>query len=144
VKIIGSDGSVINEKAKTDTHDQVMIQGTLVSGAVLAFTIRSGAPFKGAPGLEWNIYGEKGEIRVKGPLAHVQMFGTTSIELFETDRDIVGNIELKKGTFEEMIPTHRNVARLYEAIAAGEKSVLCDFEGAVKRHELIEELYNQN
>jgi predicted dehydrogenase len=43
-----------------------------------------------------------------------------------------------------MDPINRNLARVYEAIAAGDKSLLCDFEDAVKRHHFIEEIYNQN
>lgn len=101
-------------------------------------------PFKDAPGLEWNIYGEKGEIRIKAPNAHIQIYGATSIELHDFQSDKIEKIEPKKGTFADMYPTHRNVARVYEAIAAGDKSVLCDFEGAVKRHEFIGEVYKQN
>ena len=121
-----------------------MVHGTLESSAVLAATFRAGAPFKDAPGLEWNILGEKGEIRVKGPNAHIQIFGSTSIEIHDFETDKVEKVELRKGGFDELPPVHRNVARAYDAIAAGDKTVLCDFEGAVKRHEFIEEIYKQN
>ncbi|KAF3389834.1 Galactose/lactose metabolism regulatory protein GAL80 [Talaromyces pinophilus] len=63
VKIVEADGSVVKENAVKTTPDHVMIQGMLNSGAVLSATIRGGAPFKGSPGLEWSIYGEKGEIK---------------------------------------------------------------------------------
>jgi predicted dehydrogenase len=101
-------------------------------------------PFKDALGLEWNILGEKGEIRIKGPNAQIQIFGSTSIEVHDFESDKVVKIELRKGGFGELAPVIRNVARIYDAIAVGDKSVLCDFEGAFKRHELIEELYKQN
>lgn len=121
-----------------------MIQGTLNSGAVLSATIRGGAPFRGSPGLEWSIYGEKGEIKISGPSAFIEIVGTTSVQLHDFATDEVVELKLKNGTFAEMYPINRNLARVYEAIAAGDKTLLCDFEGAVKRHHFIEEVYNQN
>ncbi|PQE23277.1 hypothetical protein CJF31_00007040 [Rutstroemia sp. NJR-2017a BVV2] len=144
IKIVSTDGTIIKEKIEKTSPDHVMIQGTLESGAVLSATVRGGAPFKGSPGLEWNIYGEKGEIRIRGANAYIGIVGTTSVELHNFDTDEVETIELEKGTFAEMGPMNRNVARIYEAIAAGDKTILCDFEKAVKRHEFIEDTYNQN
>ncbi|KFY54681.1 hypothetical protein V496_07194 [Pseudogymnoascus sp. VKM F-4515 (FW-2607)] len=144
IKIVQADGSVVKDNAKKTSPDHVMIQGTLKSGAVLSATVRGGAPFKGTPGLDWRIYGEKGEIRITGADAFIEIVGTTSFELHSFDTDEVEKIELKKGTFADMDPIARNVARVYEAIAAGDKSVLCDFKDAVKRHEFIENVYNQN
>ncbi|KAL5001382.1 hypothetical protein BDV10DRAFT_182615 [Aspergillus recurvatus] len=144
VKIVRADGSVLEETAKKTAPDHIMIQGTLASGAVFSATVRGGSPFKGTPGLVWSIYGEKGEIRVLGPNAFIELVGTTSIELHDFDNDVVERIEFKKGEFAEFGPLNRNLARLYDAIAAGDKSLLCDFEGAVKRHEFIEEVYSQN
>lgn len=144
IKIVQADGSVVKDNAEKTSPDHVMIQGTLKSGAVLSATVRGGAPFKGTPGLDWRIYGEKGEIRITGADAFIEIVGTTSFELHSFDTGEVEKIELKKGTFADMDPIARNVARVYEAIAAGDKSVLCDFKDAVKRHEFIENVYNQN
>ena len=99
---------------------------------------------KDAQGLEWNILGENGELRIRGPNAHIRMLGWTSIELHDFEKDKIEKIELMKGGFDEMDPVTRNMARIYEAIAAEDKTVLCDFEGAVKRHEFIEQVYKQN
>ncbi|KAL3472710.1 hypothetical protein BJX99DRAFT_272744 [Aspergillus californicus] len=144
VKFIKADGSVVKENAEKTAPDHVMIQGTLESGAVLSAMIRGGAPFKGSPGLEWRIYGEKGEIKLEGPTAFIEIVGTTSIQLHDFDTDEVVEIELKNGTFAEMGTMNRNLAHVYEAIAAGGKTLLCDFEDAVKRHQFIGEVYNQN
>lgn len=54
------------------------------------------------------------------------------------------DIALKEGTFAQMGPINRNIARVYEAIAAGDYSVLCDFEDAVSRQEFIQEIDDQN
>lgn len=135
---------MVKENAVKTTPDHVMIQGTLNSGAVLSATIRGGAPFRGSPGLEWSIYGEKGEIKISGPSAFIEIVGTTSVQLHDFATDEVVELKLKNGTFAEMYPINRNLARVYEAIAAGDKTLLCDFEGAVKRHHFIEEVYNQN
>ncbi|KAL3450215.1 hypothetical protein BJX65DRAFT_305669 [Aspergillus insuetus] len=144
VKIIRADGSVLEESARKTAPDHIMLQGTLTSGAVFSATVRGGSPCKDTPGLVWSIYGERGEIRILGPSAFIELAGTSSIELYDFDKDVVEQIEYKKGTFNEFGPLSRNVARVYEAIAAGDKSLLCDFEGAVKRHEFIEEVYRQN
>lgn len=144
VKIVKADGSVVKENAQKTTPDHVMIQGSLKSGAVLSAMIRGGAPFKGSPGLEWSIYGEKGEIRITGPSALIEIVGTNSIQLHDFASDELVEIALKNGAFAEMSPIHRNLARLYEAIAAGETAILCDFERAVKRHQFIEEIHHQN
>ena len=132
------------ENVEKTTPDHVMIQGSLKSGAVLSATIRGGSPFKGSPGLEWRIYGEKGEIKITGPSAFIEIVGTSSIQLHDFATDEIVEIALKNGAFAEMDPINRNLARVYEAIAAGDKSLLCDFEDAVKRHHFIEEIYNQN
>jgi predicted dehydrogenase len=144
VKILRADGSVLEESAKKSAPDHIMLQGTLTSGAVFSATVRGGSPFKDTPGLVWSIYGERGEVKVLGPSAFIELAGTSSIELYDFGKGVVEQIEYKKGTFDEFGPLSRNVARVYEATAAGDKSLLCDFEGAVKRHEFIDEVYRQN
>lgn len=124
-----------------------MLHGTLDSGAVLSASIVGGNSFKGTPGLEWRIVGERGEIRVTGPDTNIQVAGCTSIEVHDTERDVVEAVELRDPLPQGLRgPLTGNVAREYEAIAAGGGGggVLCDFEGAVRRHELIEEIYRQN
>ncbi|OJJ78040.1 hypothetical protein ASPBRDRAFT_191301 [Aspergillus brasiliensis CBS 101740] len=144
IDLVGENGSIVEWGVKKTTPDHIMIHGRLESGAVLSVSMRGGMPFKGLPGLEWSIYGEKGEIRVTGPNAFVEIFGTTKIELHDFTTDQVEQIELMKGTFAEMEPISRNLARVYEAIAVGDKRVLCNFEQAVRRHGFVEEVYKQN
>ncbi|KAL2842112.1 hypothetical protein BJX68DRAFT_270830 [Aspergillus pseudodeflectus] len=144
INLVGDDGSIVEWGARKTTPDHIMIHGKLESGAVLSVSMRGGTPFKGSPGLEWSIYGEKGEVRVTGPNGFIEIFGITKIELHDFTTDTVEEIELRKGTFAEMEPINRNLARVYEAIATGDNSVLCSFEEAVKRHEFIEEVYKQN
>ncbi|KAJ5837189.1 NAD-binding Rossmann fold oxidoreductase family protein [Penicillium robsamsonii] len=139
-----ADGSVVKENADKTTLDHIIIQGTLKSGAVLSAAIRGGAPFKRTPGLVWNIYDEQGEIRITGPSAFIGSVGTTSFGLHNFHTDNVEDIELKEGTFAKMGPINRNIARVCEAIAEGGHGVRCDFEDAVKRHEFIREIHDQN
>ena len=145
MKIIGKDGSVVNPAARKTAVDTIMIHGTLASGAVLSASIVGGPPFKGTPGLEWRILGERGEIRVTGPSTHIQLAGCTSIDVHDLESGAVESVELCDDLAEELKGAWKgNVAREYEALAAGGSEVLCSFEGAVKRHELIEEIYRQN
>ncbi|ESZ90925.1 NAD-binding Rossmann fold oxidoreductase family protein [Sclerotinia borealis F-4128] len=118
IKVVSADGTVVKENFEKTSPDHVMIQGTLESGAVLSATIRGGAPFKEV-------------LRLSGiSMARRGRLGSG-----------VETIELEKGSFAKMAPINRNVARVYDAIAAGDKTILCDFENAVKRHEFIDDTH---
>jgi hypothetical protein len=135
----------VEEKAKNTAHDQLLLHGTLASGAVISVHMRGGKPFKDLPGLEWRIYGETGEIRVLGPSAHVQMFGVDSISVHDFAADTVEEVDVGKAAGDL-----GNVSRVYEAIAEkvakgeGYEGVLSDFGSAVQVHEFIAEMEKQN
>jgi len=145
VTVLDSDNKVIQKDWKKTVPDQVYVQGELESGAVLGINVRGGPLFKGAPGLEWHIVGEKGEIRILGPSCHLQITGVSSIELYDFEKDTVEKLEPIAGApMEDWSPVPRNVGRQYEAIAAGSTDLSCSFEGAVERHKFIDEIYKQN
>ncbi|KAJ3014934.1 transcription regulator gal80 [Thoreauomyces humboldtii] len=144
VDLLNPDGTVARSQVPKTSVDHVLVQGTLDSGAVLSVHVRSGPPFKDAPGLEWHIYGSKGEVRVTAASAHVQISGFQDIFLHDHERNTVEKVEVRKGLFEEWPSVTRNVARVYERIANGAKDVSCDFEAAVARHEIVEEMMKQN
>jgi hypothetical protein len=90
------------------------------------------------------ISGEEGETGITGPRAFIRIVGITSFRLHNFDTDNVEDITLKEGIFAQMSPINRNIARVYEAIAVGDHSVLCHFEDAVSRQEFIQEIDDQN
>lgn len=75
---------------------------------------------------------------------HMQISGGTSIQLHDFEKDEKTEVEFMKEAFSEMPPMTRNVARLYEAIAAEDASAFCTFEQAVERHRFVDALYKQN
>jgi predicted dehydrogenase len=142
--MLNEDGSVAKHDAKVTSHDHVLVHGVLNSGAVFSINVRGGGQFKNQPTVDWRIYGEKGEIWVKAPNMQMQIFGGSSIQIHDFERDEVREVEFLKEQFDDMYPTHRNVARLYEAVAAEDNMAFCTFEQAVERHRFIEALYKQN
>lgn len=143
IDVVNPDGSVA-KTVKQTSHDQILIHGKLASGAVYSFAIRGGFQFKDTPGIDWRIYGEKGEIIIKAPNLHMQIFGGTSIDLHDFETDQVEKIDFLKETFDDYAPINRNVARLYEAVAAEDDSAFCTFERAVEHHRFLDTLYKQN
>lgn len=144
VNIINKDGSTAKKDFKVTSHDQILVHGKLNSGAVFSINVRGGNQFKDESGVDWRIYGEKGEIWVKALNMHMQIFGGTSIRLHDFEKDEVKEIDFLKEKFDDMYPIHRNVARLYEAVAAEDHAAFRTFEQAVKRHRFIDALYKHN
>jgi hypothetical protein len=169
VKVIdGVTGATVKENHPRKTFDSVFLHGHLKSGAVANISMRGGKPFKGSPALDWRILGKTGEIRLTARAIALQMGDQEGkIELYDYATDEVTVIpytdELQEALKKE-IPhdellnqepskqadmVWRNVGRLYAAIAKGETpgengSRLLDFEGAVRRHELLEKLIKEN
>jgi predicted dehydrogenase len=141
--IIDRKTNTVVDTVTKDTPDQVLIQGTLTSGAVLSFHIRGGKPFPSAPQFQWRIYGEKGEIEVTatGALLNVG-YDNEKILLHDQISGEVETVEVEKDEWDELPRAARNIGRLYEAFRKGESDGgVADFEGVVKRHALIEDLY---
>ena len=139
VPIIGDNGEVI-ETVTTEVADHIMLQGTLASGAPLSVLFRRGPPFKGLPGLQWSIYGEKGEIRLETG-SSMLVDGTIKVHHFESD-----SVEdmTYEGHFDHLPPIARDVAAMYEAFADKEHGVYPNFEHAVLRHKQIEEVFKSS
>lgn len=144
VNVVNPDGSILKKDVKVTSYDHVMVHGKLDSGAVFSINVRGGNQFKDQPSVDWRIYGEKGEIWVKASNMHMQIFGGSSIHLHDFENDEVKEIKFLEEEFDDMYPIHRNVARLYEAVAAEDATAFCSFEQAVKLHRFIEALYKQN
>ncbi|KAM3414441.1 hypothetical protein BST61_g9606 [Cercospora zeina] len=146
VDMVSADGKVQEKNVQVTSSDQLLLHGTLESGAVFSIHVRGGPPFKGGTGMDWHIYGESGEVWVRGPNMHLQIYGATSVQLHNFATDEAHEVPLLKEGFDDWPPVHRNVARVYEAIASGEieNATFCTFEQAVENHRRIAETYVQN
>ncbi len=142
---------IVGEVPRT-AHDQILVQGLLENGGVFSFHMRGGMPFPETPGLEWRIYGEKGEIRVTAPSASLHFGGPGhKIQLHDHESGIVEEVMIPKDVFdEEGLPwPARGPARVYEAIAASwqeptvSSDIVASWDDAVRRHQLVEEMYKK-
>lgn len=134
---------IVGEVPRT-SYDQILLQGHLENGALFSFHMRGGMPFPGTPGLEWRIYGEKGEIRLTTPSANLHFGGPGhTIQLHDPATDKVEDIQPPQDEHDDAgLPwPARGPARIYDAFAAGEEGHYPTWEDAVKRHRLVEEMY---
>lgn len=103
------------------------------------------------PRLDWRIFGSKGEIRVTGYNMWSLNAGSGDIvlETYKADDGEVINVDIDADEFEHLPVPARNIARLYEAFAASvdngqdNKEWYPDFEYTLKKHELIEDMYQK-
>ncbi|KAL0255001.1 transcription regulator gal80 [Diplodia seriata] len=136
----------VTETITRDTADQVLIQGRLASGALISYHLRGGQEVPGSPASVWTIYGSTGEIRVTT--------GSGSIHIGEPGQKLqvhnqkTGEVETISFAAEdewdqkEYPWPSRNIARLYEAFAEeGREHEYADWDEAIVRHRLIDELY---
>lgn len=144
VNLTDDSGKVVDTTQK-DTPDQIMFTGRLTNGTLLSYHLRGGAPFPNQPGVVWSIYGEKGEIRITNPMAlldivpagikiEMQVFGQEGVQELKVGEDEMAGLE----------HPCQNVGRIYEAFARGEVGTWPDWRLALKRHELMEEMWRRS
>lgn len=134
---------IIGEVPRT-AYDQIMLQGHLESGALFSFHMRGGMSFPGTPGLEWRIYGETGEIRTTTPSMNLHYGGPGhTVQIHHHKSNEIEDLQLPQSEFDKEDPPwpSRGPARVYEAFADGRKVAYADWEDAVRRHQLVEEMY---
>lgn len=135
------------ETVTSNVPDLIIVHGTLASSqSPVDVRFRRGQPFKGSPGFEWIISGEKGEIKVSGPGPALQAWDTGfKIELYDFAKDEVRNISWEE-EYSNLPGTARNVARLYDAFATGDRTLYSypDFNDAALRHAEIETLFTSS
>ncbi|OQO00014.1 hypothetical protein B0A48_14217 [Cryoendolithus antarcticus] len=144
----------------SDTPDQIFLQGKLVSNALLSFHMEGGAPFPGEPGLRWHIVGEKGELLITNNMMMMDVLHTSAkVQWLDYSRraksavnDVLNDkpqsipvteLEVPKDELSKVGDMAENVGRLYEAFADGENGMYADWEVGLRRHELMEEMFQR-
>jgi predicted dehydrogenase len=129
------------EVFKKTTPDQIMLQAQFDSGAVLSYHLRADAPMPGTPGLLWRIFGTKGEIQLTAPSFYINVGSLTpQVSLYQRSAEKAVEVPVIKDEYEALPLAARNIARQYEGFARGDMAGIPDFELAIKRHALIEEM----
>jgi predicted dehydrogenase len=120
--------------------DQIAVSGVLTSGIVVSAHYRGGVS-RGA-NLLWEINGTEGDLRITGPLGHVQLSELTLLGGRGDDMSLsVLEIPDKYRTVpQELDGIAVNVAEAYARFAEGPSVVdqIPDFDEAVKLHRLLE------
>ena len=133
----------IVETVRSDVPDLIILNGVLNSGASLSVTFRRGQPFKGSPGLQWQIYGETGEIQVTSSGPSLQALDSgIKIQIHDFATDQVEDAPWQ-WHHHELPPQARNIAALYEAFYQQQGGQYPTFEDAVSRHRQLEEMFDR-
>lgn len=124
---------------KRTTADHVTISGLLANGAHSSAIVQGRGPFKGEPGLVWQIEGDKGVLEVRGdePFA-VSMSGKMQVRVHDNASGEVKEVEF----VEDQPGPPGNIGRLYEAFVDGQSYP--DWKWAVKRHAWVNALYESD
>jgi len=136
------DAKVVGTTTRT-SHDQILIQGHLDSGALLSYHLRGGKAVSDNQNLIWRIYGETGEIQVTGSSAMLQMVPSAKIEVQDIATGKVEETAVDSDEWDKLPYPAPNVARMYEAFADKKTTEYPDWEEAVVRHRLVDELYRR-
>ncbi len=145
VGIVGDDGKIF-KTVISDVPDYLLLQGKLLSHAEapLSVTFRRGQPFKDTPGLTWYIRGEHGEIRLSSSAASLQANDADfSIEIDDFKTDTLESVQVERRFTDLPIPA-RNVAATYEAFANSQSDHFADFQHAMMRHRMIDEVFTSS
>lgn len=138
-----SGNKVIVKNAPNSVPDQIMFHGVVTpSNTPVTMHFRGGEPFPGTPNMDWRILGTKGEIRLTGPSDSLNVGRVdTKVELFDAQTGKIEVVVPEQSPLDELPLLAHNIARMYEAYLKGEWYP--DFEWAVKRHEMIERMWEQ-
>lgn len=138
-----NNGKIVVKDAPNSVPDQIMLHGLVSpSNAPVTMHFRGGGSFPGTPNMDWRILGTKGEIRLTGPSECLNVGRVeTKVELFDAETGKVDVVVGDPSPLDELPLEAHNIARMYEAYRKGEWHP--DFEWAVKRHEMVEEMWKQ-
>jgi predicted dehydrogenase len=128
------------EAVSMTAEDQVLVAGTLQSGAPVAIHYRGGMAH--GSGLSWEINGTEGDLRITGPGGHAQLV-QLSLSGGRGNEIAMGQIALPARYGDDLQdgPQVGNVRRLYAALASDLRAgttLAPSFDDAVEIHRVIE------
>lgn len=132
VTFTGADGK--NEITKRNIIDSIAVQGVLENGAIANYvftTTTEATPSK----LEWIISGEKGSLKFESPSIFISKSPPTLYHCKPGEGAKYEEVEVAKPK------VFGGINEVYAAFAEGKTEGIVDFEGAVKRHRMVEAIY---
>ncbi|KAH8680641.1 hypothetical protein BX600DRAFT_444842 [Xylariales sp. PMI_506] len=130
---------------KRETHDQVLLQGRFEEdGVLLAYHLHVGKAIAPGEGLRWRILGDHGEIAIAASGTNLHGANTHgSFKVYDNRTDEVVDVTPLADEWDALPPPAQNTARVYEAFADGKTDGFPDWDLAVRRHKLIDEIYQR-
>jgi predicted dehydrogenase len=129
------------EMLAVSAPDQVLVSGTLASGAAISIHYRGGEA-RDEAGLSWEIHGSNGDIRISASSGHTQMAQLSLVGANGEDREF-RRLEVpasyRSGWPEDAVSG--NVARLYARMAEDLREgtrTASSFDDALKVHRIID------
>ena len=125
------------------THDQVMFNAVLQSGAPLSLQLRGGLPH--GTGLLWEINGTEGDLRISAKFDPVPVINISPLRVEAARKDQVGFTELEVPNLYEFgledAVAARNVSGIYRLLAEDLRHgtrTAPDFNDAVALHKVVD------
>lgn len=142
-KILDDTFTVVDAAHPTTVPDTFLVQGTLASGAVASYTLRTARATADGVGYRWLISGTEGELEftVKEGVLYQGELSSGQFRLRKWGQEKPEEISVVVDDSEHVasVPeTAKNVARLYEAFAKGDEGRYLSVDDSVKLHKLLE------
>ncbi|KAI1360483.1 oxidoreductase [Xylaria arbuscula] len=139
VKIFDSEGVLVNPAYPKTGADQILVQGTLESGALASLSVKQSKNDIDGVAFRWVISGSEGEVEIIAPEFNWQAGAPKRTLRLKIGDEAVQNVDFLAGDqIESKVPfIAANVARQYSAFAKGDLNTVATFESAVKTHRLL-------
>ncbi len=138
-----------SEMIPMKTADQLVLTGTLESGATASIHFRGGT--NRSTNLLWEINGTEGDLLITGPSGHIQMIDLALTGARGADKEMKPiSIDPKFFWVPPSTPSGNpyNVAQLYSQIAielrSGNHVAAPTFDDAVRRHKLLDQIQKRS
>jgi hypothetical protein len=133
---------ILVKDAENTVPDQILLQGSVNSGAPVSIPYRGGSTFPGTPNIQWWIQCSMGELHLKSSSWSLNVGREdTKVELFNKETGKVEEVKVERDQWDELPVPAQNIARLFEAFRKGEW--VPGFERAVERHEMLEDMWRR-
>jgi predicted dehydrogenase len=142
VPIYSSQGALVNPGHPKTSADQILVQGSLESDAVVSISARKSKTEVDGVSFRWIISGTEGEAEVLVYQGHWQSSGLKRTLTVKIGNSKAQNVNfMANDEFEPKVPfPGTNVARQYHAFAKGNTETVATFQSALKIHRLLDRI----
>lgn len=142
VRLGRKDGTIIDPLYPKTAPDQIAVQGTTESGAMVSISFRSPRHNADDKDVRWYISGSEGEIMITAPAAWTiqDKEAEITVKVGQEPAEKVEYLEYRVPEMENVSALAVNSIPMYKAYATDDKTVYATIESAVKTHRLLDEI----